>query len=123
MEFLLQWLENAWTQLVTFLQGLPLHLFTGLMSGLAAVVNWIPAPPFFEHRRLDWQHSVPRRLSPVSFADRHLSHDPGRGVHPSLSHPPHFLLELTVIGFVVFCVVSYACWRCIKWLFWWAAGR
>lgn len=39
MEFLLQWLENAWTQLVTFLQGLPLHLFTGLMSGLAAVVN------------------------------------------------------------------------------------
>lgn len=46
MEFLLQWLENAWTQLVTFLQGLPLHLFTGLMSGLAAVVNWIPAPPF-----------------------------------------------------------------------------
>lgn len=123
MEFLLQWLENAWTQLVTFLQGLPLHLFTGLMSGLAAVVNWIPAPPFFSNIA-GWIGSIP---SLAAFLLSALQIGTLVTIlvaaYPSLSHPPHFLLELTVIGFVVFCVVSYACWRCIKWLFWWAAGR
>lgn len=38
--------------------GLPLHLFTGLMSGLAAVVNWIPAPPFFSNIA-GWIGSIP----------------------------------------------------------------
>jgi len=38
-----QWLQ----QIITLLTGLPLHVFSLLLQGLAAVISWIPAPAFF----------------------------------------------------------------------------
>jgi hypothetical protein len=47
MSDLINWLAGWWQQLVNFLEGLPLHIYTAMLSGLATVVNWIPAPAFF----------------------------------------------------------------------------
>jgi len=47
MSDLINWLVGWWQQLVNFLEGLPLHIYTAMLSGLASLINWIPAPAFF----------------------------------------------------------------------------
>jgi hypothetical protein len=56
--FLLSWLQAFWQQLVTFLEGLPLHILTAMLSGLSAVINWIPAPSWYANIA-GWVGAVP----------------------------------------------------------------
>lgn len=55
---LLSWLSSAFQQLVNFFEGLPLHILTALLSGLSALINWIPAPAFFSNLS-GWIGSIP----------------------------------------------------------------
>jgi hypothetical protein len=47
MSDLIAYLVAAFQAVVNFIEGLPLHAFSLLCQGLAAVINWIPAPAFF----------------------------------------------------------------------------
>jgi hypothetical protein len=58
MSDLINWLAGWWQQLVNFLEGLPLHIYTAMLSGLATVINWIPAPSFFGDLS-GWIGSIP----------------------------------------------------------------
>ena len=44
--------------IVNFLTGLPLHIFSLLLSGLSALINGIPAPAFFSNAA-GWIGSIP----------------------------------------------------------------
>jgi hypothetical protein len=47
MSDLVTYLTNALQALLNYIEGIPLHAFSLLCQGLAAVINWIPAPAFF----------------------------------------------------------------------------
>lgn len=47
MSFLLNWLVQFAQWLWTVISEFPLHVLSLLLQGLAAFINWIPAPGFF----------------------------------------------------------------------------
>jgi len=49
-----QWIQS----IITFLTGLPLHIFALLLQGLSAIINWIPAPGFYSNIS-GWIVSIP----------------------------------------------------------------
>lgn len=62
MSFLLHWLASALQWLFNFVVGIPLHVFSLLLSGLAAMFNAIPAPSFFAQAS-GWIGNMPPLLA------------------------------------------------------------
>jgi hypothetical protein len=58
MSFLIQYLVQALAWLWNVISSLPLHCLSLLLQGLAAFINWLPAPGFFANAG-GWIGNVP----------------------------------------------------------------